>query len=81
MLYELKFSGPPASVNACAVSLYNAVGNKVIQGYKYSGATYAVFSNYAFLEVDNCGPEAIVSVNAKFQIGKLKYEGETTAKF
>ena len=79
--YELTTGGPTASVDACAASVYTAVGSVISAPYTWSGTGYAYFSNNSFLILSSCGPGAIVTVTATFQIGTKRYEGSTTVTY
>ena len=79
--YELITEGPTASLNTCAASVYTAVGSHVSQAYTWSGTGYAYYSNNGFLVLNGCGPGAIVTVQATFQIGTKRYEGSTTVTY
>ena len=79
--YEISSEGPAASVNTCATSVYNAIGQHVPSQYTWSGTAYGYFNNNAFLIVSNCGPGAIITVRATFQLGINRYQGSDTVTY
>jgi len=79
--YDLTTEGPTASINTCAASIYTAVGSVISAPYTWSGTGYAYFGNNSFLILHGCGPGAIVTVTATFQLGTERYEGSTTVTY